>query len=444
MERLPADIFENLVNVVDGDDDEETASSGVLLQRRICNKLKSFPRKIAGRTKQKNIKQVGDFLKISEVDLVHGLDPLLTFGTCGVVAVRRVRPYFVFGLVHFAMTHTSPYILECFAAECRELRRRICELCAAKSFTLLSLIRQQAETHDALGVVQGSHAASQCFIPSGIPSLDNQLKGGFRVGSVTEIFGRAGSGKTQLAMQICVETAKRGLAAAFIETEGKFSLTRLNEMALVRNEQANYDQTATAVSWASQSGRVPSQESHQGAMETLSRILLYSATDVDALRAAISAVEIEACTRTDRDENVLTPESPMGVIVLDSIAAPARRDFGKGEVAARAQSLMQFAKSLKRLAEDLKLAVVVINQIGGTAFRQGKTDKEEEILDTAGALGNSWHHCASTRLLVECKTPSDASSVGRTRQITVTKSSILKRGSTALVRLGRNGFEDPS
>uniref|UniRef100_A0A7S3P7N4 RecA family profile 1 domain-containing protein n=1 Tax=Amphora coffeiformis TaxID=265554 RepID=A0A7S3P7N4_9STRA len=425
IERLPVEIFENLVHRGDDEDEDETSTAGtssqqqqgLVLQRRICNKLKSFPRKIAGRNIHKAIKQVGDFLKISDVDLVHGLDPLLTF------------------------------------AECRELRRRICELCAAKPFTLRSVLHRPEMHH---GGEAGSHAAaatSHLFIPSGITVLDRQLQGGFRVGTITEIFGRAGSGKTQLAMQICLETVKRGMAAAFLETEGKFSMERLHEMALAissDNESPQYNDPTIAAATVSRNGSQSAlgDTRRQKALETMSQILLYSATNVDELRGAISAVEIEACIRTEPEENAGSiTECPVGIIVLDSIAAPARRDFGKGDGAARAQSLMQFARSLKRLAETLKLAVVVINQIGGTAFRpDNKTDEEAEIiLDTAGALGNSWHHCASTRLLVECTTTLDAvSNDGRTRQITVTKSSYLKRGSTTLLYLGRNGFKDPS
>ena len=90
--------------------------------------------------------------------------------------------------------------LSTILAECRELRRRICELCAARPSSLLSLLRQQSQHKSHHGGV----------IPSGIPALDQQLQGGFRVGTVTELFGKAGTGKTQLAMQICVETARKG------------------------------------------------------------------------------------------------------------------------------------------------------------------------------------------------------------------------------------------
>ena len=230
----------------------------------------------------------------------------------------------------------------------------------------------------------GHHAAatSHLFVPSGIPALDQQLQEGFRVGSITEIFGRSGTGKTQIAMQICLETAKRGRTAAFVETEGKYSIERLHEMALAtnnKNQSIHQDDPTTTLPRNNRQSALRDTR-RQRALETLSRILLYSTTNVDELRNAISAVEIEACARAYQEEDTgprTTEYCPMGIIVLDSIAAPARRDFGKGDVASRAQSLMQFAKSLKRLAETLKLAVVVINQIGGTAFRpDNKTDKE--------------------------------------------------------------------
>ena len=49
----------------------------------------------------------------------------------------------------------------------------------------------------------------QC-IRSGVSELDECLSGGFRVGSISEIVGRAGVGKTQLALQLCVVAAKMG------------------------------------------------------------------------------------------------------------------------------------------------------------------------------------------------------------------------------------------
>lgn len=97
LERLPPEIFENLAtNDEEGQENDkdkgmQTTSSlslsfcpSIVLQQRLCRKLKSFSHKKIGntshRTKQKCIRNVGEFLKICETDLVRALDPLLTFG----------------------------------------------------------------------------------------------------------------------------------------------------------------------------------------------------------------------------------------------------------------------------------------------------------------------------------------------------------------------------
>ena len=89
LERLPLEIFEKLaMEEEEGEQNAPLAAPpsllsfcpSIVLQQRLCNKLKSFSQKVGTRIKQKNIYNVGDFLKIPETDLVHGLDPLLTFG----------------------------------------------------------------------------------------------------------------------------------------------------------------------------------------------------------------------------------------------------------------------------------------------------------------------------------------------------------------------------
>lgn len=304
-------------------------------------------------------------------------------------------------------------------------------MCAPKATTILSLVS---------GAPCGSSSEARSFLtlcPTGISNLDELLKGGLRVGSITEIFGKAGTGKTQLAMQICVETAKQGKMAAYIETERKFSLERLEEIALSNVQIPSSSANEYVHERAQFLANVPI-EKRQEAFDILSRILLYSATDIEELRNVLSSVEVEACARLDNDDNGTRRDPPFGVLVVDSIASPVRRDFGKGDVASRAQVLMDFVKSLKRIAETLGLAVVVINHIGGATFQQGID--EDSVVDTAGALGNSWHHCASTRLLIEneeFETPSPNQS---RREITVTKSCMLRKGCSVNVNLSATGF----
>ena len=59
--------------------------------------------------------------------------------------------------------------------------------------------------------------------------LDDLLDGGIESKSITEIYGEAGSGKTNLCLQLSRECAKKGKKIAYIDSEG-VSLERLNQI----------------------------------------------------------------------------------------------------------------------------------------------------------------------------------------------------------------------
>lgn len=67
-------------------------------------------------------------------------------------------------------------------------------------------------------------------LPSGCQSLDRLLGGGFEAGIITQLYGEAGSGKTNIAMQLAVQAVARGLRVIFIDTEG-FSADRFAQIA---------------------------------------------------------------------------------------------------------------------------------------------------------------------------------------------------------------------
>jgi RecA/RadA recombinase len=48
------------------------------------------------------------------------------------------------------------------------------------------------------------------LISTGISKLDKILGGGIAAGTITDIFGSSGTGKTQIVMQICVNCIKDG------------------------------------------------------------------------------------------------------------------------------------------------------------------------------------------------------------------------------------------
>ena len=74
------------------------------------------------------------------------------------------------------------------------------------------------------------------MISTGLLGLDKLLGGGIAAGTITDIFGPAGSGKTQLALQICVNLLDRG-NVVYQDTSGGFRPERL--LGLVQSRGKN-------------------------------------------------------------------------------------------------------------------------------------------------------------------------------------------------------------
>ena len=142
-------------------------------------------------------------------------------------------------------------IITCFlkistsSDECEVLIRRVCLHCAPRSCTAWGLL-QATTTNDIVNgfrqledtvsaPVDGS-AHILRHLPTGLHGLDRHLRGGIRVGTLTELVGRAGTAKTQLAMQMCVLAASvHGLGSVYIDTEQKLNLPRLKQIASERS-----------------------------------------------------------------------------------------------------------------------------------------------------------------------------------------------------------------
>jgi len=83
----------------------------------------------------------------------------------------------------------------------------------------------------------GGGASWPAFLPTHLAALDLALKGGVPTGSISELVGPAGAGKTQFCLTLAVAAAAPksvgGLdgGVVFIDTEQKFSGVRLAEIA---------------------------------------------------------------------------------------------------------------------------------------------------------------------------------------------------------------------
>mmetsp|Transcript_11394 Transcript_11394/g.17118 ORF Transcript_11394/g.17118 Transcript_11394/m.17118 type:complete len:505 (-) Transcript_11394:127-1641(-) len=393
---------------------------------------KSLKEQIVSKLIKRDITTVGALLDLSALTLLRILDPLLTY------------------------------------PECKRFYFRVCKLCCAVNETALDLIRKTRLIVDDGGMLMLPRSwrelNSMRHIPSGMKALDLCLKGGFRVGTITEVFGRAGVGKTQLAMQLCVVAARYRQGSIFIDTERKLSLRRLQEIARERYaEQQNhcqditqsqnlqkdiynftYDEnddtggdntfmsmcndesekcsTTTDDDTANLTERGCSVVPYMNHNDVLNNVTVHSPKSTEDLLASIASLEGEILTRNEKsnaaDEADNSDESnvhlPVRLVVIDSIAAPARRDFGSESGPQRLVALFQMAQMLKRLADQLQVAIVVINQVGSLVDDPRGESNSSSVDDNAtrnilgkdyvsvtAALGSSWQHCVSSRLLLE-------------------------------------------
>ena len=68
------------------------------------------------------------------------------------------------------------------------------------------------------------------MIKTGLKELDQFLGGGIKDGLITSISGQSATGKTQLALQICLNALGNGKEILFHDTTGEFRPERLVEM----------------------------------------------------------------------------------------------------------------------------------------------------------------------------------------------------------------------
>lgn len=168
-------------------------------------------------------------------------------------------------------------------------------------------------------------------ISSGSKALDELLGGGFESQAITELFGEFGSGKTQIAHQLCVmvqlPVEQGGLEghAFYIDTENTFRPERITQMA----EALGLDP-----------GEVLSKIHVARAYNSSHQMLL-----VDKVKE-------------------LSKDVPARLLIVDSLTAHFRAEYiGRGALADRQQKLNKHMHDLLRWADINNGVVCVTNQV---------------------------------------------------------------------------------
>ncbi|MFH1199632.1 MAG: DNA repair and recombination protein RadA [Candidatus Micrarchaeota archaeon] len=168
-------------------------------------------------------------------------------------------------------------------------------------------------------------------ISSGSKELDALLGGGLESQAITEAYGKFGSGKSQVAFQLCVNVQlpveQGGLegSALFVDTENTFRPERIMQMAKAKGLDPDAVLKKTFVARSHNSD-------HQ--------MLL-----------------IEKADETIRENNIK-------IIIIDSLTSAFRSDYiGRGNLAERQQKLNKHLHALQKLADKYNLIVYVTNQV---------------------------------------------------------------------------------
>lgn len=223
--------------------------------------------------------------------------------------------------------------------------------------------------------VKQSLSVSHNTLSLGCTTLDSHLRGGFPSRQLIEIVGEAGSGKTQLCLQLILEslTSKNSEGAPhmalFLSTEGNFPSKRWNQIISAHSELKGSN------------------------IEELNKNL--KVNKIYSLDQMITVIT--------EDLEKIVSTSPVKLVVIDSIASFLRTEFDLNESVKRAQTIFTLAKSLKKIASIYNIHIVCVNQVSDVM-----TDSPHynTPFSTSGrlvipALGPSWSNCVNFRLALK-------------------------------------------
>jgi replicative DNA helicase len=195
-------------------------------------------------------------------------------------------------------------------------------------------------------------------VPSGFPSLDRMLGGGFRRQDLAVLAGDVGSGKSALALGIAIRAARAGVPT--LHLSGEMNPDRVMERALAME------------------GKAPVDDLRQGRLDATVRAAVGGAAhrlrDIPLLLRPLLGEDFGEVS------DALDIVPPRALLVVDSLQlTPSPRP------AARLEERIALAvRALKAVALDRDLAVLVTAQL---PHHQASRPDPRPTLDDLGGLG---------------------------------------------------------
>lgn len=208
------------------------------------------------------------------------------------------------------------------------------------------------------------------------------LGGGIELGAITEVYGEAGSGKTNLCIQYGRNVARQGKKVLFIDTEG-ISLERLHQMA-----EDDFE-------------------------EILDRFLIWECFDFAEQERAVR----KGCKLArERDD--------IGILIVDSLTMHYR--IGSDDRSTRKDLTGQMLE-LVGVARKRRIPILITSQV--------YTNISKGVFEPLGS--HPVHHNAKAILRFEVV------GTGGLRKVTVMKHRAVAEGEACLVRLAGEGIVSP-
>jgi DNA repair protein RadA len=177
---------------------------------------------------------------------------------------------------------------------------------------------------------------------TGCEEFDELMGGGIETQSITEMYGEFGSGKTQIAHQLAVNTQlpreMGGLdgSVIIIDTENTFRPERIEQMAAGLSQKFEQDFDPA---------------------EFLKNIHVARAYNSNHQILLVDAA-------MEMANNLKNTDKPVRLVIVDSLTAHFRAEYvGRGTLADRQQKLNKHLHDLQRFGDLNNASVIVTNQV---------------------------------------------------------------------------------
>jgi DNA repair protein RadB len=165
---------------------------------------------------------------------------------------------------------------------------------------------------------------------TGCNCIDTLLGGGFESGTVTQLYGEAGSGKTNICLQMAVECARKGDSVIIIDSEG-ISTERFTQIATAH---ANEDEEVERLA---------------------GRIILYQPQNFEQQTSAVKEMDTVIKEKAGK--------SRVSLVILDSATLFYRLELDDERSMYLRRVLANQIMQLLEIARQYDLVVIITNQV---------------------------------------------------------------------------------